>query len=119
MAILVPRWLDFSCQARLQMCPNVTMINSFFYGRFLENNLYLWCSAMFREGCRRSVLHQVEYCILGQGKINAWRARGARAWVPVNFRKCFTCMVRRAGAARARGFDSLPSLSDVVTLSFR
>ena len=30
MAVLVPRWLDFSGQARLQMCPKVTTVNSFF-----------------------------------------------------------------------------------------
>jgi hypothetical protein len=30
MTILAPRWLDFSYQAQLQMCPNVAMGNSFF-----------------------------------------------------------------------------------------
>ena len=53
-------------------------------------------------------------------KINAYelvaRARRARARVSINFHKFSPCM---AHAARARGFDSLPSLSDVGTLSFR
>jgi hypothetical protein len=26
MAILVPRWLDFSCQVRLQMCLKICMV---------------------------------------------------------------------------------------------
>ena len=46
-------------------------------------------------------------------------ARDAHAWVSVNFRKFSPCM---AHAACARGFDSLPSLSDVGTaalISFR
>ena len=55
------------------------------------------------------------YCILGYDKISEWRARAARARVSVNFRKFSPCMAR---AARARGFDSLPSLSDVGTVSF-
>ena len=45
-----------------------------------------------------------------------WLARGAAARVSVNFRKFSPCIAR---AARPRGFDSLPSLSDVGTLSFR
>ena len=36
MAILVPRWLDFNCRVRLQMCPKVSMGVSFLYGQFLE-----------------------------------------------------------------------------------
>ena len=39
------------------------------------------------------------YCILGYEKISAWRARGARARVSVNFRKFSPCMAR---ARRAR-----------------
>ena len=46
------------------------------------------------------------YCTYDRQKINAWRARGARAWVSVNFRKFSPCMAR---ARRACGFDSLPS----------
>ena len=34
------------------------------------------------------------YCIFGYGKINAWRARGARARVSVNFRIFSPCMAR-------------------------
>ena len=56
------------------------------------------------------------YCTYDWQKINAWRARGECARVSVNFRKFSPCMAR---AARARGFDSLPSLSDVGTVSFR
>ena len=57
---------------------------------------------------------EAQYCILGCGEIAAWRARGASARVSVNFRK-FSPWIR-APAARARGFDSLPSLSDVATV---
>jgi hypothetical protein len=51
---------------------------------------------------------QYTYCTCGRKKLNAWRARGARAWVSVNFHKFSPCM---AGARRARGFDSLAFLS--------
>ena len=40
------------------------------------------------------------YCICGFDKISAWRARGARARVSVNFRKFSPCMAR-AWRARA------------------
>ena len=59
------------------------------------------------------------YCILGYDKISAWRARGARARVSINFRKFSPCMAHARRARRARGFDTLPSLSDVGTVSFR
>jgi hypothetical protein len=39
MAILVPRWLDFSCQAWLQICPNITMVNSVFVWAVYRNPL--------------------------------------------------------------------------------
>ena len=40
------------------------------------------------------------YCISGSGKINASRARGARARVSVNFRKFSPCMAcARSGPA--------------------
>ena len=59
---------------------------------------------------------QYTYCTLGHKEINTWRAHGAAARVSVNFLKFSPCI---ACARRARGFDSLPSLSDVGTLSFR
>ena len=63
----------------------------------------------------RSVLNLVQlYCILGCKEINALRARGGRARVSVNFCKFSPCV---ACAARPRGFDSLPSLSDIGTVS--
>ena len=42
-------------------------------------------------------------------------ARGARAWVSVNFRKFSPCMAR---AARVRGFDSLPPSRTFQLLAF-
>jgi hypothetical protein len=45
-----------------------------------------------------------------------YTARGAPARVFVNFRNFAPCITR---TRRARGFDSLPTLSDVGTLSFR
>ena len=65
----------------------------------------------------RSRLYQGTYCIFGRGKINAWRPRSAFARDFVNFRE--KKFMHRARAARPRGFDSLPSLSDVGTFSFR
>ena len=62
----------------------------------------------------RSVLNLQLYCILGCKEINALRARGGRARVSVNFCKFSPCV---ACAARPRGFDSLPSLSDIGTVS--
>ena len=63
----------------------------------------------------RSVLNLVQlYCILGCKEINALRARGGRARVSVNFCKFSPCVAR---AVRPRGFDSLPSLSDIGTVS--
>ena len=56
------------------------------------------------------------YCILDYKKITALHARGLCARVSVNFRKFSPCIARAGGA---RGFDSLPSLSDVGTFSFR
>jgi hypothetical protein len=55
--------------------------------------------------------HALCECVYGaddQQKIKAWRARGVRARVSVNFRK-FSPIIARA--ARAREFDSLLSLS--------
>ena len=54
------------------------------------------------------------YCTYGWQEITAWRARGAVARVSVNFCKFSPCV---ACAARPRGFDSLPSLSDIGTVS--
>jgi hypothetical protein len=51
-----------------------------------------------------------------QQEITAWRARDAPARYSVNFRN-FCVSMHSARAARARGFDSLPSLWDVATLS--
>ena len=48
---------------------------------------------------RRERVELFIYCIFGRGKINAWRAREARAWVFVNFRIFSPCMAR---ARRAR-----------------
>jgi hypothetical protein len=56
------------------------------------------------------------YYTYEQRKIAAWRPRKARARDFVNFRKTYSCIAR---AALPLGFDSLPSLSDVGTCSFR
>ena len=55
------------------------------------------------------------YCIFGCGKINAWRARGARAQVSVNFRKFSPCMAR---ARRTRaGLTVYPPSRTFLALS--
>jgi hypothetical protein len=41
------------------------------------------------------------YCTYDRQKINAWRARGRRARVSLNFRKFSSCIARARGA-RAR-----------------
>ena len=56
------------------------------------------------------------YCISGSGKINASRARGARARVSVNFRKISPCMTR---ARRARaGLTVYPPSRTLELLAF-
>ena len=64
------------------------------------------------HACRRGVARTV-YLVTRK---SVHSARGGRARVSVNFRK-FSPRIARG--ARSRGLDSLPSLSDVWTLSFR
>ena len=65
------------------------------------------------RGTRDRCTAVLYYCTYEQRKLAAQRPRRARARDFVNFRKKYSCI------ARARQFDSLPSLSDVGTLSFR
>ena len=58
------------------------------------------------------IYFESDTCCVGSSMARARRARAGF----VNFRKFSPCM---AHARRARGFDSLPSLSGVGTLSFR
>jgi hypothetical protein len=91
------------------------MFNSITVIEILASRLYVYSRVCTRAvaactaGCRL-------YCILGSEEVAAKHAHGAVARVSVNFRNCFPCIAR---AACARGFDSLPSLSDVQSFSFR